>query len=35
VRRRGGREVVLEDFRSSDRIFFKLYIDGMTDDDEG
>jgi hypothetical protein len=33
VRRRGGREVVLEEIRLV--IFFKLYIDGMTDDDEG
>jgi hypothetical protein len=33
VRRKGGREVVLEDIRLL--IFFKVYIDGMTDDDEG
>lgn len=33
MRRRGGREVVLEDIRLL--IFFKVYIDGMTDDDEG
>ena len=32
MRRRGGSEVVLEEIRLV--IFFKLYIDGMTDDDE-